>query len=67
MKKTVLVFAARYAHTRQTSAAFVVVQAILHNWDLLQPHTKKQLIREAKEEAEYNLTEWGKITTKDNK
>lgn len=57
----ILVFAARYAHTRQTYAASLVVDVIIENWDNLQPHTKEQLIKEAKNEATCNQQEWGRL------
>jgi len=58
---TILIFAARYAHSRNTAAAFVVVGQILANWHMLSKSTKEQLKREAKNEAVYNLSDWAKL------
>lgn len=56
-------FAARYAHTRNTGAALMVVSTILDNWDSLTLETQAQLKREAKE-ATYNLEGWQKLLDK---
>ena len=56
-EQTCLIFAARYAHHRQTGAALQVVTAIAQNWDKLSDHTREQLQREAKE-ATTNLEDW---------
>lgn len=58
------VFAARYAHTRNTGAAFMVVNAILHNWDKLDKHIQKQLKEEALNEAMFNMDDWNRIITR---
>ena len=57
-----LVYAARYAHSRQTGAANQVVNAILNNWDSLTERHKLQICEEATNEATCNLTDWGRIT-----
>ncbi len=59
-----LVFAARYAHTRRTGAALLVVNAIIDNWDRLSADTQKQIINEAVNEATCNLEDWKLITDK---
>jgi hypothetical protein len=56
-EQTCLIFAARYAHHRNTGAALMVVNAILQNWDRITPRVREQLQREA-EEATYNLEDW---------
>lgn len=56
-----LVFAARYAHARNTGACVHVVNAIIDNWDNLSETTKEQIKTEASEEALYSLDEWQKI------
>lgn len=57
----IIVFAARYAHKRPTGATHQVVNCIIKNWDTFSDFTKKQLKREAKEEALYNIEEWERI------
>jgi hypothetical protein len=59
--QTSLVFAARYAHTRPTGAAYQVVNSILYHWDELEASTKEQLVREAKNEATYNMEDWNRL------
>ena len=54
---TALVFAARYAHRRNTGAAFAVVTTIKHYWHQLDKNTRAQIIRES-HEAEYCLEDW---------
>lgn len=61
---TILVFAARYAHSRNTGAALQVVRSILKSWDLLDLRTKEELIHEAKEEATCNHEDWQMIIKK---
>jgi hypothetical protein len=62
-EQSCLVFAARYAHTRNTGAALMVVSTILYKWDRLTLETQVQLKREAKE-ATYNLEAWQKLLDK---
>ena len=62
-EQSCLVFAARYAHTRNIiSTAFIVINVILKNWDRLTILTQTQLKREAENEAEnetiYNKNIW---------
>lgn len=59
--QTCLVFAARYAHDRNTSGAYLVTRALLSNWDKLSPNTQKQLHKEARNEATCNLEDWALI------
>ena len=63
-EQTCLIFAARYAHDRNTGAALMVVNAIMHNWDRLTQHTKDQLFREARAWAGYNLDDWYRLYQK---
>ena len=56
-----LVFAARYAHTRDTGAAYFVVNAIIKNWDKLSLEEKKQLKQEAKNEATCSHEDWNRL------
>lgn len=60
-EQSCLVFAARYAHTRHTAAACVVVDEIIQKWDKLRPETQDQLKREAKNEAVYNSEDWKRL------
>ena len=63
VKEGVLVFAARYAHGRNTGAAFMVVRDILSVWDCLSEYTKEQLYRESFE-ASYCKDDWALIQEK---
>lgn len=53
----VLLFAARYAHGRNTGAALAVVTALKACWPALTPEIRNQLLRES-EEAQYNHEDW---------
>jgi hypothetical protein len=61
------VFAARYAHTRNTSAAYHVVRAICANWDRFTPEIQSLLLREAKNEATCNHDDWDKLIALPNR
>ena len=63
-EQTCLVFAARYSHDRNTSAALIVVNTILQNWDRLTQHTKEQLFRDARADATCNLGDWYRMYQK---
>lgn len=60
-----LVYAARYAHARQTGASLQVVGAILEKWDSLSNEAKVQLKKEAENEAVCNLEDWELIIKKE--
>lgn len=60
-EQTCLIFAARYAHTRNTGAACLVIAAILKNWGRLSELVQLQLKREAKNEATCNMEDWRRI------
>ncbi len=60
MNENILVFAARYAHGRNTGAPLMVVNEILHQWDKLGAGTKKQLYIESFE-ASYQPDMWKKV------
>ena len=55
--QTVWIFAARYAHHRNTGAAWAVVNSVKSNWDLFDEATKNQLIKES-HEATHNQEDW---------
>lgn len=57
---TPLVFAARYAHDRNTGAALAVVSAVKHFWPCLNESTRDMLVRES-HEATCNLEEWEEL------
>jgi len=59
-----LLYAARYAHTRPTAAAYQVVCSIMWYWDQLDDSIKKQLQREARNEAIYNMEDWDILINK---
>jgi len=61
---TCLVFAARYAHSRNTTAAYVVVDEILRKWDHIPGPDRIQLCKEAKNEATYNFDQWSRLYEK---
>jgi hypothetical protein len=54
---TVMVFAARYAHNRQTAAAYAVVRALKQCWHKLNVSTRLQIFNESYE-ATYNHNDW---------
>jgi len=66
IEENMIVFAARYAHGRNTGAALQVVKHILNVWDELSYRTKDHLISESNE-ASYCLDEWEMLRTKVNK
>lgn len=55
------VLAARYAHSRHTSAPFAVVESIKENWDKLSEDTQEQIKREAANEAQYCFEDWDQL------
>jgi hypothetical protein len=63
--QTSLVFAARYAHTRNTGGAYQVVNSILHHWDDFSDYTKKQMIGEASREATCNMEDWDRLINRE--
>lgn len=52
-----LLFAARYAHHRNTGGASMVVTALKQCWHKIDDQTKDQIIRES-HEATANLDDW---------
>ena len=60
-EETCLIFAARYAHGRQTGAAHIVVSEILSKWDKLNDRAKAQLKREAETSAAANIDDWQRL------
>lgn len=60
LSESCLVFAARYAHTRNTTAPWLVVEHILSVWDTLSRTTQLQLIKEC-DEATCQIEEWDRI------
>ena len=64
VEETCLIFAARYAHDRNTGAALTVVNAALRNWDAISDRTKEQLYNEARQEAMCNLDDWYRLYQK---
>lgn len=57
LDETMWVFAARYAHSRDTGGALAVVTSIKNNWSKFSQGTKEKLIKESNE-AKYNLDIW---------
>ncbi len=57
----VYIYAARYAHKRNTGAALQVVSSIVKNWDKLSIETQLQLQSEAVEDATFNLDYWDEL------
>ena len=58
--QTCLIMAARYAHKRNTGAAFAVTTAISDAWEQLHDHIQQQIIEES-HEAWYCLDDWGRF------
>ena len=54
---TILIFAARYAHNRNTGAALAVCRAIENEWRYITRETQEQLQRESYE-ATCNIEDW---------
>ena len=65
--QTALVFAARYAHKRETSAAYSIVNAIVYHWDNLSGWTQTQLKDEAEHYARSSLHDWDRLKELDVK
>lgn len=59
--ESVVVFAARYAHHRNTGASLLVCNHIKRNWDRYCQNTQQMLQRET-EEAQFNPSDWERIT-----
>ena len=59
-EQSCFVYAARYAHSRDTGAAMQVVNTILHNWHRFDYRTQQQLKTEA-DEATYNQEDWQQL------
>lgn len=57
---SMLIYAARYAHTRKTGAAMQVVNCAVSNWGELDHRHKLQLLMESKE-ATCNLEDWDRL------
>lgn len=58
-----LIYAARYAHNRETGAALQVVDCAIKNWSILDEKTRVQLAQEASNEATCNIDDWQKLIT----
>ena len=56
-QQNLLIFAARYAHSRKTGAALMIVNSIIQMWDELDSEVKRTLIEEA-EHATCNFDDW---------
>ncbi len=56
-----LIYAARYAHTRNTGAAAQVVSVILSSWHRIPQRVRGQLKREAGSDAICNAHDWAKL------
>ena len=63
MDANVYIFAARYAHTRNTGAAHIVVNDILSNWHKIGGEIQFQLKKEAGE-ATCNFDDWQRLIDK---
>ena len=57
---SMLVYAARYAHSRNTGAAYQVVNVIERNWHMFNDDLKALLIRESNEAA-FNFEDWERL------
>lgn len=63
LEETMIVFAARYAHKRNTGGALMVVTRALNVWDKLTENTKRKLYDESRE-AQYCKEDWQKLRDK---
>jgi len=57
---TCLVFAARYAHNRETAASMVVVNALKQAWTEISKQDRDQLLKET-DEATTNRSDWNDL------
>lgn len=57
---SMLIYAARYAHTRNTGAAMQVVNCAVKNWDSLKEEHRVQLAKETKD-ATCNFEDWNRL------
>lgn len=57
---SMLVYAARYAHTRNTGAAMQVVNCAIRNWSNIKEEHRVQLSKETKD-ATCNFEDWNKL------
>lgn len=62
---TVFVFAARYSHSRMTSAAMVVTNALKENWESIDKLTQEQIKREARSDVTCNHSDWESLFGED--
>lgn len=60
-EESCLVFAARYAHSRKTAAAHLVVSEILSKWEGISESTRAQLKREAEVSSAANIDDWQRL------
>jgi leucyl aminopeptidase (aminopeptidase T) len=58
--QTVLVFAARYAHSRNTGGTWVVVRTLKQHWGQLSDYIQEQILSES-HEATTNLDDWQRL------
>ena len=58
---SIAVFACRYAHTRQTGAALMVVKTLIAQKHLICKNTMDQIVREAKSDATCNIDDWAML------
>ncbi len=61
---SVYLFAARYARTRNTGAALIVVNNIIAAWDEIPHRVLKKIISETRQEAEYCVEDWNLLIDK---
>ena len=61
--ENMIIFAARYAHSRNTGASLLVVSHIINKWDELSDNAKDTLNRESYK-AQYCKEDWDKLRNK---
>jgi len=61
LENTALVFAARYAHNRNTGSTFAIVRCLIMNWQRIDVITQAQILREAYQDATSNRDDWQKL------
>lgn len=60
-EQTAYVFAARYTHDRNTGGTLAITRALALVWDKLSENTKKQIEREAYQDATANRDIWSRF------
>lgn len=63
-EENIYIYAARYTYSRNTGAAFQVVNSLLNNWNKFSDHFKDKVYKESKKGAVYNKEDWQRVWDK---